>query len=152
MDFKEGLLLTVLYKLAAGIMRLIFGIVLLCFGDLHRLLFFLFGRELLEDPHDFLFNLATLHIKDVSSGMVILFSYFLIIYSIFEIFFSIGLYFRKRWAVIGLVLILGVGILFDLFFVSKILILSKFVGVFVDLVIVFFLLDLLIKHRSLFKK
>ncbi len=147
MDFKDGLYLTVAYKFTAGLIRLILGFLVLYFRDLHKLLFFIFGRELLHDPEDFLFNILTSHIKEVPREFLLFFAIFLISYSVIEIYFAVELAYRKRWAAIGMVVILAIGVLFDLFFVSRILVLSRVIGIIFDLIIAAFLIDMLAKHR-----
>jgi uncharacterized membrane protein len=104
--FRLGLIMKGVY----GIVETALGVFLLSAGSrsLTRVVQFIFGYELIEDPNDFFGNLFMNIARNLSLQMHIFISLFLILHGLISIGIVMALVYKKRWVfpIVGTVLVL----------------------------------------------
>lgn len=136
------------YKIIVASIRIILGVLILQFrGNLKELALFLFNRKLKEEPH-ILFKLVNNIINAEPINLALVLAFTLIIFSIIELIFSIGLLYRKKSSVIGLFVISLLWIPVEILFISKFLFIHKVTALIINLLISAALLKIIINFRK----
>lgn len=92
------------------------------------------------------------HVSPKSAFLNYLVVVSMIIVPILEIFFSIFTLKRRRWGAIGMFFVSLFWLLFLIFFVSEFLLISDRLGIFIETIILMFLLYLIYNSREYFKQ
>jgi uncharacterized membrane protein len=141
-----------LYKLLGAIIRVCIGILILYFsGDIKEIIGFIFKREILEDQTDFIFSYLLNHIAQPSAYLAYVLAFSLIIFSLLEIVFAIGLLLRKEWGAVGLFIISVLWIPIEILFISKFLLTPKTISLVLDVIILVLLFKMITHSRRYFK-
>ncbi len=149
---KEVILITI-YKSVEDFLRYLLGIFLILFGfNLSQLTFSLFSKELAEDPNDFFSNLVINHTQQPSLFITKILVIALILFSLLEISFMIGLILRRKWGGIGFFCMQFLWVPVDLLIVSKFLLFPRIVTIILQVIIIGFMIKLLISPKGYFKK
>ncbi len=142
-----------IYKFVEDFIRYLLGVFLVIFNfSLNKITLYFFRKELIQDPNDFFFNFITAHIRQVSIPLTKFLAIFLIIFSLLEISFLIGLLFRKKWGAIGFFIMQFLWVPIDLLIVSRFLLFSKIITITLEVIIVWFMIRLLTSPKGYFKR
>jgi uncharacterized membrane protein len=140
------------YKLLAGALILLLGLLILYFNcDINQLDDFFIKEGIEDKPHDIFFSYLLDHLNPKSAFLNYFGTFCLILFGILEIFFSITLMRRKKWGAVGLFIVSFVWLFFALFFVSRFLVMSKEFSIGFDIIILFLLFDLIYSSKKYFK-
>ena len=149
---KEIIIITI-YKSVEDAFRYALGILLILFNfSLRDLTFNFFKKELAEDPFDFLFRLVVSHTRQPSIYLVKILAFLLILFSLLELSFLIGLLLRRKWGAIGFFCMQFLWVPVDLLIISKFLSFSKVITIILEIIIIGFIVRLLISPKGYFKK
>jgi uncharacterized membrane protein len=87
-------------KFFNGVWEIVSGLVIVFLGKeaIKKVFYFLAGRELLEDPRDFLINLTAGFLNNLSHGTEVFIAAYILIHGFLNIFLAIQLYRDKIWA------------------------------------------------------
>jgi hypothetical protein len=147
---RKEIIIISIYKSIEDSLRYTFGILLIIFNfNLYNLTFNLFKRELAEDPSDFFFRLIVNHTRQPPIYLAKILAIVLILFSLLEISFLIGLILRRKWGAIGFFCMQFLWAPVDLLIISKFLLFSKIITIIFELIII---ARLLISPRGYFKK
>ena len=149
---KEIILLTI-YKSLDNILRYSFGLLLIIFNfSLQNATFSLFKKEIAENPPDFLFALVVNHTRQPPIYLAKILAVALIVFSLLELYFLIGLLLRRKWGAIGFFCMQFLWVPVDLLIISKFLLFSRVVTVILWVLIISFMIRLLVSPKGYFKK
>ena len=142
-----------IYKILASLLRVLAGSILLYFScSIEQASLFLFRKELLEDPADFLFRFLTGHIMQASTSLTCILASALIVLSLADIFFIIALLYRRRWGAIGFFIVSILWVPIEILFVSRFLVIPKTLALIIDFIIIYFLYKLITHPKGYFVK
>ncbi len=151
--FRKEILAITIYKTLEDSVRYTFGILLILFNfSINNITFSFFKKELIEDPNDALFMWITNHTRQSPMYLAKILAAALIVFSIVEIFFLIGLILRRKWGAIGFFCMQFAWIPIDIMIISKFLLFSKVVTIILWVAIIFFMIRLLVSPKGYFKK
>jgi len=149
---KEIILMTI-YKTFDDIIRYSFGLLLILFNfSLQKATFGVFKKEIDEGSTGFWFMLILNHTRAPPIYLAKILTVALIVFSLLELFFLIGLLLRRKWGAIGFFCIQFVWVPIDLLIVSKFILLSNIITILIELVIISFMIRLIISPKGYFKK
>jgi len=151
--FKKEILAISIYKILEDSIRYTFGLLLIVSNfSVNNLTFNLFKKELIEDPNDALFMWVTAHIRQSPMYLAKILAVALILFSIIEIFFLIGLILRRKWGAIGFFCMQFAWVPIDIMIISKFLLFSKVITIILWVAIIVFMIRLLVSPKGYFKK
>jgi hypothetical protein len=150
---EKEIWLIAVYKLIVNITFGTFGIIILHFRcDLERIAQCIINSGFVK-PENGLFVSHILPRVDMSDTLITcFFGAALILSAVIEIFFTIEMLLRKRWAAIGLSIASSLWILASLFFARELLTYSGIFGLIIDLLIIAVLIHLVRKSKGYFEK
>ena len=141
-----------IYKLTTSYLRIIAGVFLFYFGlSIANAGKIIFRRELVQDPTDFLAHFLMIHIRNASPILTGILASSLIVLSLLDIFFIFAIALRKRWGVIGLFIVSISWIPIEVLFISRFLIISRTLGIIIDLIIIYLLYRIITHPKGYFK-
>ena len=150
---RKEIIVIIIYKSIEDFFRYAFGILLIVFNfSLQQLTFNLFKKELAEDHFVFFFRLVVNHTQQPPIYLVKILAVLLILFSLLEISFLIGLLLRRKWGAIGLFCMQFLWMPVDFLIISKFLLFSKVITIILEGVIIGFIVKLLISPKGYFKK
>ena len=150
---RKEIIVIIIYKSIEDFFRYAFGILLIVFNfSLQQLTFNLFKKELAEDHFVFFFRLVVNHTQQPPIYLVKILAVLLILFSLLEISFLIGLLLRRKWGAIGFFCMQFLWVPVDLLIISKFLLFSRVVTVILWVLIISFMIRLLVSPKGYFKK
>ena len=139
MQNKKKVLFIGIYKILINLIFLSLGIIIVTFKcNSERVISFLMRSRIIsfhEKVPEMLFH----HINLPEFGFTCFLAALILLFSSSEIFFSIAMLLKKKWGAIGLFIMSCLWIPIGLFFMSKILVLPKTIGLLIDILIVILL-------------
>jgi len=139
------------YKLLGAFIRTLIGASILYFGNIPKVVNFIFRKEVLEDPNDLLFGFLIGHINQTTIMLTLILASSLIIFSILEILFVTGLLFRKKWGAVGLFIISLLWLPVEILFISRFLLAPRTINIILDIIILILLFQMITHSRKYFK-
>ena len=137
------------YKIAISLPRIILGLLIIFFGfNLPAVARFILTES--AEHKGIALSYVYKHLLIPPERLIAIFALSLIILSVLEIMFSIAMMYRKKWGVEGLIVTSILWIPLEIMLVSKFFVLSKTWTIILNLIILWLLFDLLIKHKSYF--
>jgi hypothetical protein len=141
------------YKLIVNITFGTFGIIILYFGcNLERIAQCIINSGLVKPENGLFVSHFLPHVDMADTLVTCFFGAALILSAVIEIFFTIEMLLRKRWAAIGLSIASSLWILASLFFAKELLTYSGIFGLIIDLLIIVVLIHLVRKSHGYFEK
>jgi len=149
---KEIILMTI-YKSAEDLIRYALGILLIVFNfSLQKATFGIFRGEIRRETTGFWFNFFLNHTRQPPLYLAKILAVALIVFSLLEISFLIGLLLRRKWGAIGFFCMQFLWVPVDLLIISRFLLFSKIITIIIEVVIVYFMIKLLISPKGYFRK
>ncbi len=150
---RKEVMTIAIYKFIEDFIRYILGIFLIISNfDLHKLLLYIFRKELTDNASNSFFTFAMNHMQQTPTALSKFLAIFLIFFSLLEISFLIGFIFRKKWGGIGFFLMQFLWIPVDLLIISKVLLFSKIITLLLEAIIIWFMIRLFLSPQKYFKK
>lgn len=141
-----------IYKLLASSMGILIGTLILYLGSVQNIIIFLFKKETLEDQNDLFYNFLLGHINQSSNSLILILAFTMIIFSILEIIFAIGLLLRKKWGAVGLFIVSSLWLPIEILFISKVFLTPKVINIVLNLIILILLFKMITHSREYFKR
>ncbi len=139
------------YKLLGAFIRILIGILILYFGSIPKLIQFIFKGEIIEDPTDIFSGFLLSHIAQNSASLTYILALSLIIFSLLEIVFAIGLLLRKKWGAMGLFIISILWLPVEILFISRFLLTPRTISIILDTIILILLFQMIAHSKKYFK-
>ncbi len=150
---RKEIIIVAIYKSIEDIMRYALGILLIIFNfNLQNLVSNLLGRESAGKISTFFFELVIDHTREPPIYLLKILAVSLILFSLLELSFLIGLLLRRKWGAIGFFCMQFAWVPVDLLIISKCFLFSKVITIIVELIILGFIIKLLISPKGYFKK
>ncbi len=150
---EKEIWLIAVYKLLINITFGTFGIIILCFGcNFERIAQCIINSGLVKPDDGFFVSHFLPHVDMADTLVACFFGAALILSAVIEIFFTIEMLYRKRWAAIGLSIASSLWILASLFFAKELLTFSGIFGLIIDVLIIIVLIQLVRKSQGYFEK
>lgn len=83
-------------------------------ATLNKIFNFLSNKELLEDPHDFLFNYLSGFLQNLTHGIQIFIAAYILIHGLLNLFLAIELMRDKIWAYAATIFVMSILILYQI--------------------------------------